>query len=169
LVRIEGSLAVRPAWLGGVSYDRTPLQTRPLDRGERDAWLSLDGNGRALLVPRAGTQLCVFDLDRETHVHWQPERLVAFESALTVTSWPADPATGHVELNGEGSLVGWSRQGAHSLLVSPERPLSLRPTLVLGWFGQLAVRPASANDGLPAMLQLSGRGTVLVDPRGDDP
>jgi hypothetical protein len=169
LARVQGSLAVRPEVLGGLSPDRVPFATQPLPL--TTPLVSLVGSGRALLIPSREQRFCLFDVDRDTPVFWLQERLVAFEPELRTTASQLDSGRGDsatvVVLSGEGCLVGWSKQAIQTLLVSPERPLTLRAELLVGWFGQLSVRPLNAVEapaGLSPMLNIVGRGTLLIDP-----
>lgn len=185
LVRIETELAVHPGWLSALSQDHGPFATQTLRRrsagksravalGSREAPLvSLQGRGRAILSPRPGTQLVVFEVDAEP-LFVLESQLVAFEPQVDYQTAPADPlredAPIAVELSGAGAVVVFSRGPTHSVEVRAERPLLVRESHVIAWRGELAPRVVPAVEapaGLGSLLGFSGTGQVLLDLSAD--
>lgn len=179
LARVDTSFAVRPQWLGGLSYHRAPFSTQPLRRrsansvsndplGGAAPIVSLVGSGRLIITPHRDTRLLLFAVDRDA-LYLRENHVVGFQPQVSYESGRLDPnATTEMvmKLSGSGAVIAYSHGQLATLPVSAESPLCIRSGQVLGWIGRLLPRlipPEEAPAGLTAMLGFSGHGSVLID------
>jgi uncharacterized protein (AIM24 family) len=126
------------------------------------------GDGQLVLAPRAGRRLSSFVLDDEMCFVREPI-LLGFDAALAYENGRLATGEGEfvvvVQLRGKGAVILEALGEIITLKVKPNRGMSVRREVVLGWFGRLvprALAPSEAPCGQRGLVSFAGEGRVLV-------
>lgn len=127
------------------------------------------GDGELVLGARAGRKLHAFPIEEMCFA--REDVLLGFGGGSGVHFENGRLATGEgehlpvVQLRGDGAVLLEALGEIISLAVRPERSLSVRREVILGWFGRLvprAVAPADAPCGQRGLVTFAGEGRVLL-------
>lgn len=126
------------------------------------------GDGQLMLAPRAGRKLSSFVLSDEM-CFVREEVLLGFEGELAYENGRLATGEGEfvsvVQLRGKGAVVLESIGEIITLKVKPNKGISVRREVILGWFGRLvprALAPSEAPCGQRGLVSFAGEGRVLV-------
>jgi cytochrome c-type biogenesis protein CcmH/NrfG/uncharacterized protein (AIM24 family) len=130
--------------------------------------VSATGDGQLVLAPRAGRRLSAFALDGDM-CFVREEVLLGFDGELTFENGRLATGEGEfvavVSLKGNGAVLLEAIGEILTLAVQPNKGLSVRREVVLGWFGRLvprALAPSEAPCGQRGLVSFAGEGRVLV-------
>jgi len=126
------------------------------------------GDGQLVLAARAGRKVNAFAVGGEM-CFAREDVLLGFGAGLVFENGRLTTGDGEwvpvVQLRGEGSVLLEAIGDILTLAVRPDRSLSVRREVILGWFGRLVPRslsPADAPCGQRGLVSFAGEGRVLV-------
>lgn len=168
-VRLAGLLAVRGAVEAEPEVKRFRGRQTEKPFGEAAARLHrVQGDG--VLLYAAGERRFT-PMRLSEAAFFREESVFGIEDAVAFENGRV-PSTGAGELNlvhlrGQGTVLVVSAGEPQALQVSPEAPIRLPVTALVGWIGSLTPRLVGLLEGGPSdvlSVELSGEGRVLVDP-----
>ncbi|MDF2696904.1 MAG: Tetratricopeptide 2 repeat protein [Labilithrix sp.] len=126
------------------------------------------GEGQLVLSSRPGRKLAAFSTEGEM-CFAREDVLLGFGGGLAFENGRLTTGEGDwvpvVQLRGDGSVLLEAIGDILTLAVRPDRSLSVRREVILGWFGRLvprALAPADAPCGQRGLVSFAGEGRVLV-------
>lgn len=126
------------------------------------------GEGQLVLAARPGRKLAAFAVDGAM-CFAREDVLLGFGGGLAFENGRLSTGEGEsvpvVQLRGEGSVLLEAIGDVLTLAVRPDRSLSVRREVILGWFGRLvprALTPSDAPCGQRGLVSFAGEGRVLV-------
>ena len=126
------------------------------------------GDGQLVLAPRAGRKISSFVLTDEM-CFVREEVLLGFDGELAYENGRLATGEGEfvtvVQLRGKGAVLVEALGEIITLKVEPNRGMSVRREVILGWFGRLvprALAPSEAPCGQRGLVSFAGEGRVLV-------
>ncbi len=126
------------------------------------------GDGQLVLAARAGRKINAFSVGGEM-CFAREDVLLGFGAGLAFENGRLTTGDGEwvpvVQLRGDGSVLLEAMGDILTLAVRPDRSLSVRREVILGWFGRLVPRslsPADAPCGQRGLVSFAGDGRVLV-------
>jgi uncharacterized protein (AIM24 family) len=126
------------------------------------------GDGQLVLAARAGRKLSSFLIGEEM-CFVREEVLLGFDGALAYENGRLATGEGElvavVQLRGKGAVLIEGLGEIITLKVKPNKGMSVRREVVLGWFGRLvprALAPSEAPCGQRGLVSFAGEGRVLV-------
>lgn len=126
------------------------------------------GDGQLVLAARPGRKLAAFPVDGEM-CFAREDVLLGFGGGLVFENGRLPTGEGEsvpvVQLRGDGSVLFETIGEILTLAVHPDRSLSVRREVILGWFGRLVPRslaPSDAPCGQRGLVSFAGEGRVLV-------
>jgi Tfp pilus assembly protein PilF/uncharacterized protein (AIM24 family) len=126
------------------------------------------GEGQLVLSARPGRKLASFSTDGEM-CFAREDVLLGFGGGLSFENGRLTTGEGDwvpvVQLRGDGSVLLEAIGEILTLAVRPDRSLSVRREVILGWFGRLVPRALSPSDapcGQRGLVSFAGEGRVLV-------
>jgi Flp pilus assembly protein TadD/uncharacterized protein (AIM24 family) len=126
------------------------------------------GDGQLVLAARPGRKLAAFAVGGEM-CFVREDVLLGFGGGLAFENGRMSTGEGEsvavVQLRGDGSVLLEAIGEILRLTVRPDRSLSVRREVILGWFGRLvprALAPSDAPCGQRGLVSFAGEGRVLV-------
>ncbi|MBX3210053.1 MAG: AIM24 family protein, partial [Labilithrix sp.] len=126
------------------------------------------GDGQLVLAARPGRKLAAFAVGGEM-CFAREDVLLGFGGGLSFENGRLATGEGEsvqvVQLRGDGSVLLEAIGEILTLAVRPDRSLSVRREVILGWFGRLVPRALSPSDapcGQRGLVSFAGEGKVLV-------
>src|SRR5690606_36707527 len=124
------------------------------------------GDGQLMLAPRAGRRLSSFVLADEM-CFVREAVLLGFDGELAYENGRLATGEGEfvavVQLRGKGAVLLEAIGEVVTLEVKPNKGMSVRREVVLGWFGRLvprALAPSEAPCGQRGLVSFAGEGRV---------
>lgn len=166
--------------LEAIRAQQGSAELRPLERhvkgkatgeplgGVASPMVLASGEGDLVVAPRPGRKLTALSVDGEI-CFVREDVLLGFGAALAFDNGRLTTGEGEhlpiVQLRGEGSVLLEPLGEILTLAVHPDRSLSLRREVILGWFGRLvprAIAPDDAPCGQRGLVAFSGEGRVFI-------
>lgn len=126
------------------------------------------GEGQLVLAARPGRKLAAFAVGGEM-CFVREDVLLGFGGGLSFENGRLGTGEGEsvpvVQLRGDGSVLLEAMGEILRLTVLPDRSLSARREVILGWFGRLvprALAPSDAPCGQRGLVSFAGEGHVLI-------
>ncbi|HVJ92408.1 MAG TPA: tetratricopeptide repeat protein [Labilithrix sp.] len=126
------------------------------------------GDGQLVLAARPGRKVTAFDVGGEM-CFAREDVLLGFGGGLAFENGRLATGEGEsvpvVQLRGDGSVLLEGIGDVLTLAVHPDRSLSVRREVILGWFGRLVPRhlaPGDAPCGQRGLVSFAGDGRVLI-------
>lgn len=126
------------------------------------------GDGQLMLAARAGRKLSSFVLGEEM-CFVREEVLLGFDGELAYENGRLATGEGEfvavVQLRGKGAVLIEALGEIITLKVKPNKGMSVRREVILGWFGRLvprALAPSEAPCGQRGLVSFAGEGRILV-------
>ncbi len=126
------------------------------------------GDGQLVLAARPGRKVNAFAVGGEM-CFAREDVLLGFGAGLVFENGRLTTGDGEwvpvVQLRGDGSVLLEAMGDILTLAVRPDRSLSVRREVILGWFGRLVPRSLSPSDapcGQRGLVSFAGEGRVLV-------
>ncbi len=127
------------------------------------------GDGQLVLAPRPGRKIHAFPVGGTEMCFAREDILLGFGGGLVFENGRLTTGDGEsvpvVQLRGDGAVLLEAMGEILALAVRPDRSLSVRREVILGWFGRLVPRslaPSDAPCGQRGLVSFAGEGRVLV-------
>jgi uncharacterized protein (AIM24 family) len=128
----------------------------------------IEGAGQLVLGPRPGRVLVAFAVESEM-CFAREDVVLGFGSGLAFENGRLTTGDGEfinvVQLRGDGTILLEAMGDVLTFAVRPERSLTVRREVILGWYGRLvprALAPGDAPCGQRGLVSFAGDGRVLI-------